>query len=214
MSAAFAHGFVLALALILPIGPQNMFVLTQGATHERYRRVVPVVLVAGISDTVLISAAVGGVSVLLGLIPGIRTGLTGLGAAFLIWMGSQSWNAAPGNADDVAAAQSKAAWPLRRRVGYSLSVSWLNPHAILDTVVVIGGGASAYANLTAKWAYAVGAVLMSWLWFVSLSWLGRLILQSRRRTRIVAAMNRGSSVLMWAVAAKYLWQTVQWLGVH
>ncbi|WP_275107296.1 hypothetical protein [Sulfobacillus harzensis] len=41
MDLAFLHGFLLALALILPLGPQNTLVMSQGTTHRQYRRTVP-----------------------------------------------------------------------------------------------------------------------------------------------------------------------------
>ena len=60
---AFGHGFILALGLILPLGVQNVFVFSQGACQPKLSRTLPVVLTAGVCDTLLILVAVLGVSV-------------------------------------------------------------------------------------------------------------------------------------------------------
>lgn len=209
VSAAFVHGFLLALALILPIGPQNSFILSQGTIYRRYRMVLPVVAAAGLSDTVLIVASVGGVGLVAAALPWLRTLLTIAGVVFLIGMGIQSWRE-PGAGGTETAGQQ---WPLRRRVGYSLSVSLLNPHAIMDTVVVIGGGGAQYPGASPKDSYAAAAVLVSWLWFIMLSLVGRGVQLVGGQMRMRRTVNRGSALLMWAFAAHYSWQLLRlWLG--
>ncbi len=79
---AFMHGFLLALALILPLGPQNLFVMSRGTTHRQYRRTVPVVLAVATSDTILIGGAVLGVSLVLLALPVLKDVLTLLGMVF------------------------------------------------------------------------------------------------------------------------------------
>ncbi len=209
MLAAFLHGFLLALALILPLGPQNTFVMSQGAANERYRDVVPVVIVASLSDTMLIAVAVSGVSLALLALPVLKIGLTILGIVFLGWMGVQSWRAPVDHGETRLIDPSTAAWPLRKRVRYSLSVSLLNPHAIMDTIVVIGGGAALYSHEGEKLAYGLAAILVSWTWFFALSLTGRAFLLLRNRARALTALNRGSAIIMWAIAAKYLVQSIQ-----
>ena len=55
---ALAHGVVLAVGLIVALGTQNVFVFQQGATQPRFRRALPTVLTASLSDTLLVSALV------------------------------------------------------------------------------------------------------------------------------------------------------------
>ncbi len=206
MGTAFAHGFILALGLILPLGPQNAFVLTQGASHARYRRAVPVVVTAALSDTLLIVAAVAGVSLMIGAVPALRSVLSLLAMAFMAWMGWNSWRARP--AGDVGQIGENE-WPLARRIRYSLSVSLLNPHAIIDTVVVIGGGAAVYPVWEEKATYAVAAILVSWLWFLFLSLAGRGIRRTSRGPRTLLWLNRASALIMWALAGAYGVQLLQ-----
>ena len=64
MIEAILHGIILAFGLIIPLGVQNVFVFNQGALQPNFSRALPVVITAGICDTILIVAAVSGVSIL------------------------------------------------------------------------------------------------------------------------------------------------------
>lgn len=204
MSLAFVHGFLLAWALILPMGPQNSFVISQGTTHVQYGRTVPVVITAALSDTILIAGAVLGASMILLALPVLKDVLTLLGIVFLGWMGWKSWRI-PVHAlsSDAGAA---AYWTLRRRVMHTLRASLLNPHAIMDTVVVIGGGAAMYSAPAEKLSYALAAVLVSWFWFFALSLAGRTLGHLRHQARTLLWLNRVSAGIMWAIAGSYLVQ--------
>ncbi len=72
---------------------------------------------------------------------------------------------------------------------HSLSVSLSNPHAIMDTVVMIGGGAALSTTMSDRWAYAISVTLVSWLWFFGLPLAGRAI----HRTARSAAAQRASA---------------------
>lgn len=209
MGAAFTHGFLLALALILPLGPQNTFVLSQGAIHRRYRDTLPVVIMASLSDTLLITIAVAGVSLVLLALPILKEGLTLLGIVFLMWMGIQSWRAPVASDEALTDTQTKAQWPLARRIRYSLTVSLFNPHAIMDTVIIIGGGAALYSRESDKLIYTVATVLVSWSWFFALSLAGRAFQLMKNRAQMLKRVNRGSALIMWAIALRYLVQVGQ-----
>lgn len=88
MSIAIIHGIVLAFGLILPLGAQNVFVFQQGALQPRLYRVLPVVITAALCDTLLITLAVIGVSVVVLTIPILQMGLLSLDFSFyFIWVG-------------------------------------------------------------------------------------------------------------------------------
>jgi len=57
--SALVTGFLLGLSLILAIGPQNAFVLRQGLLNQH---VLPVVLFCALSDALLITLGIAGVS--------------------------------------------------------------------------------------------------------------------------------------------------------
>ncbi|WP_307724718.1 LysE/ArgO family amino acid transporter [Sporolactobacillus inulinus] len=63
---------------------------------------------------------------------------------------------------------------------FALSVSLLNPHALLDTIGVIGTNALNYSG-SEKWTFAAACASVSWLWFFGLAWCGRGVGQDQRR---------------------------------
>jgi len=201
VSAAFAHGFLLALGLILPLGPQNAFLLAQGAAHARIVRAFPAVVAAGLSDTLLILLAVFGVSAVVLAFPAVQTFLLVFGTGFLVIVGWLTWRSTPTTAD------SSAAWSARKQVTFTLSVSLLNPHAILDTVGVIGASSLAYEG-SSRLAFTLGCILTSWFFFFALVIAGRA---AGRSVWARKALSRAAALVMWASAALLtvrLFQTV------
>lgn len=200
MITAIVHGIVLAFGLILPLGPQNTFVITQGASQPSLIRALPAVAAAGLCDTLLIGVAVFGVSVAALGVPWLRLALVGGGVVFLCVVGVLLWRNGGGGGNDEAAA---GAFSARRQVAFAVSVSLLNPHAILDTVGVIGPSALAYAGAE-RIAFALACVTVSWLYFLGLALLGRVASGIRGVTRW---LNRGSAIIMWGTAL-YLGSTL------
>jgi L-lysine exporter family protein LysE/ArgO len=201
MITAFVHGFVLAFGLILPLGPQNAFVFSQGATQPRWLRAIPVVLTAALCDTLLILLAVLGVSVVVLAIPWFRTVLIGAGIVFLTVVGWLTWRS-DGAGDDRAGEASR--WPVGRQVMFAVSISLLNPHAILDTIGVIGTSSLSYAG-PERAAFTAACVINSWLWFLGLMTAGRLVghFEGVRRW-----LNRVSAIVMWLSAIYLLYSLV------
>ena len=88
---------------------------------------------------------------------------------------------------------------MRRQIVFALSVSLLNPHAILDTIGVIGTSSLAYAG-SERIAFTAACILNSWAWFFLLAVVGKLIgsIGSVRRW-----LNRVSAIIIW-ISAVYL----------
>ncbi len=196
MLSAFIHGYILSLGLILPLGPQNVFVFSQGATQPGLRRALPVVVTASIADTALILAAVLGVSVVVLTLAWVKIVLVVIGVGFLATIGWLTWRAEVGE-DEVN--QLAPQWPLKRQIIFALSVSLLNPHAILDTIGVIGTSSLAYQD-SVKAAFTLACIFNSWVWFFMLAIGGRLIGSMGHVRRW---LNRASAIIMW-LSAVYL----------
>jgi L-lysine exporter family protein LysE/ArgO len=195
---AFMHGFILSLGLILPIGMQNGFILTQGALHRRWSKSLPSVVTASFCDTLLIALAVIGVSTVALHISWLRYTFGAIGIIFLLYMGWSTWRKKGEETNDSEPATT--AWTARRQVGFTSSVSLLNPHALIDTLAVIGGSALAYTAWSEKIAFGLASVAVSWMWFFGLSIAGHMVGRVALRKSSLQVLNRISAVMMWASA--------------
>jgi L-lysine exporter family protein LysE/ArgO len=196
MFAPFLHGFLLSFGLILPLGPQNTFVFMQGATQPKLIRALPVTVAASLADTFLILLAVFGVSVVVLSLPIIKTLLTIFGIGFLLYIGWLTWKSEPANTKPTQFDS------LRQRIFFTLSISLLNPHAILDTIGVIGTSSLNYENLE-RVAFTAACIANSWLWFFGLTVLGRSLGAADKNGAVLRWLNKISALIIW-VSAIYL----------
>lgn len=202
--AALAHGAVLALALIAPLGPQNTLVLGEGVRSAPYRAALPVALTAALCDTLLIAIGLAGLSFALRVEPRMRDAITACAAIYLTWFGLSLWRAGHGQGAPGAALATAPASTLRGRLARIVAMSLLNPHAVLDTVVVLGAGAAVYRTAAGRVSFALAAALVSWLWFPALAAAGHLVGRFRAGWAYGAWPSRLSAMVMWTVAAGYV----------
>ncbi|GIN39341.1 MULTISPECIES: LysE/ArgO family amino acid transporter [Heyndrickxia] len=198
MIEPFIHGFILSLGLILPLGVQNVFIFNQGAMQPRYMNVLPVVITASLCDTLLILVSVLGVSLLILGSFWFKVILIGGGVIFLVYMGWTTWNSKPNNQRN----SDVNKFSLKKQLLFAASVSLLNPHAIMDTVGVIGTSSIKYHGVE-KIIFAFTCIMVSWLWFIGLSLIGRVIGKIDKSGTFLLALNKVSAIIMWA-AAVYL----------
>lgn len=203
---SFAAGLVLSLSLIIAIGPQNAHVLRMGLTRQH---VWLTVLVCMVSDVLLIALGVVGLAALGGLSGTLHTGLVGAGILFLAVYGLQAWRRFWSPAAVVAeltatggAMPTTAPMSRRQAALAALAFSWLNPHAWLDTAVLIGTASLAHGE--AGRLFGVGAAAGSVLWFGFLGavtfWLGRR-LESLQLWRLLDGLV---ALMMWGTAGLLL----------
>lgn len=84
MLAVYLHGFILSAAMILPLGPQNVFVMNQGIKRQHHLMSASL---CALSDIILICAGIFGGSALLSRSPLLLALVTWGGVAFLMWYG-------------------------------------------------------------------------------------------------------------------------------
>ena len=191
----FFHGLILALGLILPLGVQNVFIFNQGAIQPTLKKALPATITAAICDTLLILLAILGVSLIVMQYDWLRLSLIIIGAIFLIYMGFQIWFA-KGNPQSGAQTMQMST---KKQIVFALSVSLLNPHAILDTIGVIGSSSLVYSG-TEKTIFTVTCILVSWCWFHGLCLAGRMLKKVDTSGRFLRILNKISAVIIWITA--------------
>lgn len=194
MVAALLHGIALAFGLILPLGAQNVFVFNQGAFQSKFRGALPVIITASLCDTLLIVLAVLGVSVIVLTVPVLQMLFYSIGLLFLIYMGWSIWNS-----DPVSLSEKEAPMPPKKQIIFAMSVSLLNPHAILDTIGVIGTSSLSYNGIE-KVAFTASCIVVSWFWFFGLAVAGRAVGNRDTEGKILKVINKVSAVIIWGVA--------------
>lgn len=190
---AFLHGIILAFGLILPLGVQNVFVFSQGATQPNVFKALPASVTAAICDTMLILLAVFGLSLIVLQFEWLRITLMTVGIVFLLYMGYSIWRSNP------SSTTNNEALPVKKQIFFALSVSLLNPHAILDTIGVIGTSALKYSG-TEQIIFTLACVLISWLWFFGLTLTGASFKKLDRSGKLMRLFNKCSAIFIWATA--------------
>lgn len=190
---AFIHGIILAFGLILPLGVQNVFVFSQGATQHRLVRALPASITAALCDTLLILLAVFGLSIIVLQFEWLRFTLMTVGILFLLYMGYAIWQS------NLTKTEDSEALPVKKQILFALSVSLLNPHAILDTIGVIGTSALKY-NGTEQIIFTSACILISWLWFFGLTFAGASLKKIDSSGKLMNVFNKCSAIFIWATA--------------
>jgi L-lysine exporter family protein LysE/ArgO len=187
----FLRGLGLGFALILAIGAQNAFVMRQGILRQNRFLVA---LVSALGDTMLIAVGAIGLGYIITRLPAFVILARWAGTLFLLTYGlSALWRSRKRRHLDVSALQSSqsAGAILAMAVGFSL----LNPHAWLDTSVVIGGIAVTLP-LPARWFYIAGAIAASFLWFFALAFGSSLLGPVFRRERAWQVFDMAVGIIM------------------
>ena len=162
-----AQGFLLCAGLIIAFGPQNLFILRQGLQR---RHLFLTALLCTLFDLVLIGLAVGGLGTAIAVNDLLRMVTTLGGATFLLGYGVRALRSAW-----VAQATVHQPMPATERLSVkgtvlaTLSFSFLNPVAYVDTLLMIGTTSGRYP-LDERLFFGLGAVIASALWFFTLTY--------------------------------------------
>jgi L-lysine exporter family protein LysE/ArgO len=193
--SAFVTGLTLGLSLIVAIGAQNTFVLRQGLRREH---VGAVVAVCALLDMALMAVGVGGLAASIGDSPRVLDALGLLGALVLSVYGLQALRRAmaPHALHAVTGGEPVSR---SRVVAQVLSISLLNPHVYLDTVVLVGAiGAKQSAGL--QGAFLAGSCLASGVWFMALGYGARLLTPLFARPAAWRALDLLVAAMMGSIA--------------
>lgn len=180
MVVALLKGLVLGAGMIIPIGAQNSFLLSQGIKRNHH---VIAASICIICDVLLINIGIFGGGALIASNHLLMVLITMGGIAFLLTYAGISFRAAWRNCYQVVGASQSLA-SRNKVIATTLAVTLLNPHVYLDTVIVLGSVGGTFDG-NDRVAFAGGTVLASILWFYALvlaasrlaPWLSRAHIQ-------------------------------------
>jgi L-lysine exporter family protein LysE/ArgO len=89
----------------------------------------------------------------------------------------------------------------------TLSLSALNPHVYLDTIVVLGSISGKYHG-NGRHLFGAGAAAASVLWFYSLGFAGQLLAPLFARPMAWRILDVLICITMWGIAAKLILQAI------
>ena len=198
MLSAFLTGFILGFSLILAIGAQNSFVLRQGLIG---RHVFIVALFCSLSDALLISIGVAGISIFLNnYIDLVSDWLFGISAIWLAGYGLlRLRDAVKGKSALIT--ENSSVNGLISTLSFLSVLTFANPHVYLDTVVLIGSVSQQFPGNT-KFAYVLGASLASFVFFFSLAYGGKFLSPTMQRPIAWRLLDSFIAFVMFTLAIK------------
>jgi len=198
MLLTFLTGMGTGGGLIIAIGAQNAFVLSQGV---RKNHVIMIPLICAVCDAVLVAVGVAGFgafiasSSVLSQVAGIGGGL------FLFCYGIGSFRSAfKGQQLD---SDLKGETSLKAAVLTTLAVTLLNPHVYIDTILLLGSIAGQFQD-PGHLVFGAGAVTASFVWFFCLSLGSRLLAPLFQKQLSWRILDTLVGIIMWTVAFSVL----------
>ncbi len=199
MIASFLTGMGTGASLIIAIGAQNAYVLTKGI-HRHHHFLTA--LTCSIIDALLITAGVLGMGTLVENFPLIIPFVTGGGALFLFTYGALSLKKALRPSEGIRENKENRG-SAKQVVLTTLAISLLNPHVYLDTVILLGSISTSFEQ-PHNYLFALGAALMSFIWFFLLAFGGSALLPLFKRSVTWRILDGIIAVIMWNIAVKLL----------
>lgn len=186
----YLNGLMLGLSLITALGPQNVFLIRQGALRNHAALSA---LICFFCDIILVCASVAGLHEVLKLHPTLQGWVTWFGVAFLLYYGCKALKQALSKEKQATTTDERTPnrWQI---VMLALGFSLLNPHAIIDSLVIIGGGSSQFPEH--QQAFLLGVLTSSLLWFSSLTFTTHYFAHVLSRAKVWKRIEFSSGILM------------------
>lgn len=198
MSPAYIQGLVMGGSLIIAIGAQNAFVLSQGVRKNHH---LSVAMLCIAFDIIFIGLGVSGVGAAVAKNPTLGMIAAIGGALFLLWYGFNSFRSS------IRGGSLKTEGDIQPTLAATLAataaVTLLNPHFYLDTVVLMGSISGQYPGMS-RYIFGLGAMTASAIWFLCLSFGGQALAPVFSRPNTWRLLDLVIGVTMWSIAARLI----------
>ncbi|MCD1143922.1 LysE family transporter [Kocuria sp. LUK] len=200
VTAAALLGFGANLALLTSLGAQNTFLIRQGLAHRHVGLVVGICIV---SDALLIGSGITGMSQILTTHPWVPTALAVGGAGFLYGYAGLSARRAVHPSAALAATTGRCLSGAGRTALAITAITWLNPHVLLETVLVLGTAATS-CGAGNQWWFGAGAITASALWFLAVGFGIGVLRPAFTRPITWQVLDGATALMMLALATSVL----------
>lgn len=190
-------GFSLGLSMIVPIGAQNAMVLNQGIKRNHH------FMTAGLCafyDILLITIGILGGSLVLNSSDTMFSLLTWGGILFLLGYGASSYQSAMSETSIDDSDSRTTLKSLKKVIITSLVVTFLNPHAYIDTIMVIGSVGGQFHGME-KYYFMIGTMAASLVWFFVLASSASKLSHVLAKPKVKQAIDMTIAIIMWVIAA-------------
>jgi L-lysine exporter family protein LysE/ArgO len=202
MLSPFIQGIGAGGGLIVAIGAQNAFVLSQGVRKNYH---FTIALICILCDAIFISAGVAGFGTVVSSDPMLSKLVALGGAIFLFCYGLSSLRSALRGG--CLETNGRPVRSLGTAVLATLAVTLLNPHFYLDTVILLGGISSHFIGENRLYFWG-GAVSASVLWFLCLSLGGQMLAPLFKKPISWRILDSLVCATMWTIALSLVLENI------
>ena len=198
-------GLTLGFGLIISMGPQNIFLIRQGLKKE-YAFLSA--LICSLCDMLLILLSTLSVSKLIITYPTAKMLMMALGALFLVTYGAKSIYSGLKQYRNPSALElttASSSISLLKLLVTAISFSLLNPQAIIDTMIMIGGVVNQYPEED-QLLFIVGVIAASFLWFTGIATLATTCANYLKNRKVWASLEIASGFIMLGCCISFFMQ--------
>jgi L-lysine exporter family protein LysE/ArgO len=195
----FFHGFLLGLSLITALGPQNLFLIRQGVSNQ-----FPIwsATICYVCDSLLVILSVLGLHTFLIDHINIQIGISLFGIGFLVYYGQSALRRSLYGRMYNGSTNDNHEKSLKQIILLSMGFSLLNPHAIIDSVIIVGGGSAQFPDNPIQ--FTLGVMTAGLIWFYSLVLMTRLFASTLSKPPVWRAIEGVSGTLMLYIGVKLI----------
>jgi L-lysine exporter family protein LysE/ArgO len=195
------QGLFLGLAYVAPIGMQNLYVINTALKGNKLKT-YQVAVITIFFDITLALACFFGIGLLVKNIPILESIILVIGSILVIYIGISLIRASSKVKSDVEISDS-----IIKIIITCFIVTWLNPQALIDGSLLLGGYHASVPVQMAKY-FIFGFCSASFIWFMILATL-TLILRDKLNDNIIKGINITCGIVLIFFGAKLGYSFIQ-----
>lgn len=156
------QGLLLGLAYVAPIGTQNLYVINTAAQKSK-AKTYQVALITIFFDISLAISCFFGIGFLIDRFAMLKAAILIVGSLLVMYIGFGLIRSSSEISEDVHLDNS-----LIKIIGTCFAVTWLNPQALIDGSLLLGGFNATLPHAMSKY-FIIGVCLASFTWFITVA---------------------------------------------